>query len=305
LHGSEWPDDAGVPSKGTDVNDIVLYVPAALSAIKTVVDLYQITQKALDKHYQHQPPVVRGRALNNAVDTAERLRKKIDALIELGQVTAEQADEAFGSPDFALMLQRAIIDGSESASAFKHESLATLVAQRLNVGTESEEALVLRRAGQVVADLSERQLHLLALIYAVGNVEPDLRDEGGLQERVDAAVVDIENMLKPFDGLEIKYVDLSHLAGLGLIEFKPHVGHGMYFGHDANQAKAMQFISRHFQMAIHTNPEPFRCLADIMQGNTAEGRPGLQATRTLPVGWVLGRSVYCQLTGEAFSFRWD
>lgn len=279
------------------------YGPDAAIGIRYAAETYQAIARAFKAKYAEQTPSVQATAIANASDAAHRIGKKVDALVTLGVVLESDVERAMQAPDFAKMLERAILDASETDSELKHEQLALLVAERLKSTPETGKAIAVRMACERIRDLTDKQLRLLGLLFVATNVYPDGDPASEDEDTFARDAAYIEEMLRPFYNVDVPYLDLMQLQGLGLVRVATWARGGARFGHEETPSPAMRHMITKYGMERPWTNAAVQKLNAIMQGKV-DGQVPLCAVATLPLGWLIGHSVYAQVTGAPLDIVW-
>jgi hypothetical protein len=116
----------------------------------------------LDDYFRDHGDEVREQASANSAEFLSRLSNRVDDLEERGM----QLDQQLSHPDFAAALKTAMIAAARSSDGARHETLAHLVATRLDSPSESDEAVLSTVAIETLPRLSLQHIHFFAHIYA-------------------------------------------------------------------------------------------------------------------------------------------
>jgi hypothetical protein len=137
-----------------------------VSAIKTRLPFFE-------RHYLGTSEGAQIRAAANVLSVGEKVREKLDAYIQEGRLTEQQAQEALDDPAFAVFLNTTLLHASETDDTFTHEQFASLVVERMTKSSTSSDAIALRIAAERLHDLTPRQLKALGAAYAATYVNFD------------------------------------------------------------------------------------------------------------------------------------
>ena len=260
--------------------------------------------KYLRDHYRHASPETLKEAAANSSGFAHRFEQQVVALRVAGLVTDEQMRSALESPAFAQALQRAFVDGSETASEFRHEQLARLVAMQLTGDGESFQSVALRMAAERMKYLTDRQLRELGLMFAVVYTEctEDVNDTRTAEEQFRQYARECEEILEPFDGVEPLRLDVQHMEGLSLLSIAPFAVN-LFAGYNSSQETQSPMLR---PMAIRFNgllkpigtldaPPVVGRLYSLMDGKDKSDVVALRGVKLFPPGYLIGYTVYSNL----------
>lgn len=267
------------------------YGPSALTGVRVGIDLYKGIAASLKEKFRHTSSAVEAKAIANASDVAHRIGRKIDALIEGGEVSEQQAQAAMDRPDFAKLLERVVLDASESSSEVKHEQLATLVAAALKGQPESPEVVMSRIACATIPNLTVAQLKLLGLVFFVRHVTPNDPVDAGTEVREARFDARVAQFAMLFDGVVPTWPDAAQLQAFGVLEvFSISSGGGIAI--TRFPAQVITYAQHAFGKA--SGPGLLRVQQWMIGANGAQR---LDSVTLTPLGLLIGSTMFTQLSG--------
>lgn len=167
-----------------------------------------------DRFAHHTESAIKA-ARENTEQFVIELANRVQALEHDNRVDAEAAEIRESHPQFALLLQAAVLAGAQTDSKEKHQILADLVAARLTANADTTLALASEMACQAISRATTRQLMLLALCAFLEDIRP--------RELIDKQSygVWIDTILDPFVDLEFHEIDALHLTAINCITYDP------------------------------------------------------------------------------------
>lgn len=164
-----------------------------------------------------------GTSARTALQTAEangasfqrELEEHVRRLEDSRQLTPERAGAAFERPETLTALRAGYNAAAETSDPVKREVLAGLVADRLKAQAESIEAVTSRRAVELAASVSSRQLRTLAQLLIVKGIRPD---ESRAVRRW------VQSRLAAMGALSHSLADLMYLESLSLLKYDEPFG---------------------------------------------------------------------------------
>lgn len=267
----------------------------------------QAVVKWFANYYKDFPAETQRQAIENGTDAAERIHEEINARIEDGELTIEEARTAALRPDVAKHLERALLAASETPSELLHEELAQLIGARLTAPQESRLSIFLQMATDQLRYLNAAQLKLLGLTFAMLHelpyVEPfDGNEREALMRSYNDYIKHLERVLEPFQDVRPpQWVDFLHFDELGLATTLKAALGGMITSTDQSQSSLLMPFHREFYGRNFEAQKPIVLWArSMMDGNRETGQFGLQGTRLSPVGYLMGQCVYDILHEQPF-----
>jgi hypothetical protein len=257
--------------------------------------------------YRHDPLTAVEAAAHNASDFTHRVAAKVQFAVDTGLITEEQVEVALSDPAFVKLLQRSVLDASETGSELNHEQLARLVSARLSESGETLEGIALRVACEKLRDVTDRQLKLLGLTFVATQVDPPFEPSADGEADLAKYIALCEAELGPFDDVDLHSLDFQQLESLGLLSVAAFAGRlGMRFGSHETHSPMLGRVGLYFQGYLLNEPRPipaFQRLRRLMDGDSATGLIGMSTVRLHSIGWLLGYSAYCQLRKVPFDLR--
>jgi hypothetical protein len=293
------------------VTAIADHWPQVVFGYAVLRDAAKPIAKYLQDRYKHDSPDTLKQAADNASDLAHRLEAKLKSLLESGHLTDAQLKEVLARPDVAAMLQDVFIAASESASQLQHEQFAKLIATHLVAGAESLQSKVLRMATERVRFLTDRQLKTLGLIHTLTQV----RFEAFAGESVDERIADyssgLADLLRPYDDIYVRLVDVEHMEGLSLLSINWSAAKApsrmIPDGEVRSQLLAplySEFYGQFVPMGQHSAPPVIQRIQELMVGDRDPEDAGVRAITLFTPGSVIGSAVYANFKGEPLDVSW-
>jgi|CXWL01.1.fsa_nt_gi hypothetical protein len=152
-------------------------VTAALGAGagQIVRGAWDIGKSWIEEYFRKRHPEARARAeANTAVflgDLAQRVNT-LESEADDDEGLKDRFANALSDPDFAIVLQEAIVGSARTSVPEKHELLSRLVTERLRHGADDIVSLAVAGAVEVVPRLSTRMTKFLALTIAIYELRP-------------------------------------------------------------------------------------------------------------------------------------
>jgi NAD(P)-dependent dehydrogenase (short-subunit alcohol dehydrogenase family) len=177
--------------------------------------------KWLTERFGTHAKVVREQAEKNASGFVQALAERVAKLEERKGLTAQMVEENQKHPQFARILQQALLNAAETSDRDKHNFLAHLVASRLTAKPETTQALAAKLAADAIVNCTRRQFELLALAFVLNEVRPAHKlDPTDFEEW-------LEVHLHFFDNFDFHEIDARHLVALNCITYNPTSERGL------------------------------------------------------------------------------
>ena len=240
----------------------------------------------LADRFAHHTEKARTAARNNTVQFIIELANRVQTLERKQQIDARTAEERESHPQFALLLQTAVLAGAQTDSREKHQLLADLVAARLTTNADTTLALASEMACQAVARATARQLSLLGLCAFLQDVRP--RDP--ILKGTHGAWLDAS--LEPFVDIEFNEIDALHLVAIACATYDPTA-----------EKDLMLWLRMKVRAGVDEDIFEDSTYLDLLEIMWGEGLAGLQLTS---VGTLIGGLVFDRLTGATTGLpKWD
>jgi len=239
-----------------------------------------------DRFAHHKESAIKA-ARENTENFVIELANRVQALEAEKQVNAEEAEIRESHPQFALLLQEAVLAGAQTNSNEKHKILADLVAARLTVNADTTLAIASEMACQAISRATSRQLMLLALCSFLEDIRP--------KEPIEKQHYGywLDTILDPFLDLEFIEIDVLHLAAINCTTYDPASGKSLQLLLNM-KVRAKIIVENNFEESVHLD------FLEIMWG---EGLAGVQLTS---VGKLIGGLVFDRLFGISTGIpKWE
>lgn len=148
---------------------------AGAATTKFVEETWESGKKWLRDYFKDHKETVQKNAEQNALFFLNDLSKRIKVLEESIKDSEQSKiilEGKLNDPDFAAMLQKALIASSRSSSQYKHEILSRVVADRLGSNSQTLD-LASSMAVDSIQYLSDRHLNLLGVIIVIDHLRPE------------------------------------------------------------------------------------------------------------------------------------
>jgi hypothetical protein len=244
---------------------------------------WELAEKWLAKRYEGHLAQAQARARANSASFIHDLAKRLGDQEQKHPEAAERMREAESDPQFALVLQTAILGSAQTSDRAKHQLLADLVASRLLTSTETTLALATGLACDAVPHLTASQLRWLALLVFLHEIRP--RDPYSVKAEYDAW---LGIHLRYFGDLEYREIDMRHLVALGCVTFDP-----------ASERSLEMLLT----MKSGVITEEFMKFTEFLEGERGWSlqfawNQGLAGVELTSIGSVIGGHVLAQLYGR-------
>jgi hypothetical protein len=219
----------------------------------------------------------------NAAAFLGKVGEKIADAEATGKLKQETIESAMDHPEFAALLQQAVIGASQTDSPTKHRILASLVADRLAYNADSAFAVSVRLASQAVALATTTQLRVLGLVSTVRVIRPTSM----LSRKAFAEWLAVK--FRPFEDLEFTRFDLMHLEAIDCV--REHT----------ERADLMEILHSKVRGQIHAD-----LFLETSAGKTITKlwrQHKLDACSPTSIGLLVGLHVADELTGSKTAFE--
>jgi hypothetical protein len=172
----------------------------------------------LKDRFAHHSRAAQKKAAANGSAFLEELATKVQRLELESEFLREQVAHAMSQPDFTVLMQQAFLAAAQTGDPEKHTTLATIVAERLRVESDTVVALTSQMAAEAVAHLTPNQLHILAFAYTVETMrfpQPTTSVTPELLRTLEQVWVTL--WLRPYEDLTCSVLDLLHLDSVGCL----------------------------------------------------------------------------------------
>jgi hypothetical protein len=288
-------------------DEVRKWVQVATPLVPLGKSFAQAVVKWFANYYKDFPAETQRQAIENGTDAAERIHEEINARIEDGELTIEEARTAALRPDVAKHLERALLAASETPSELLHEELAKLIGARLVAPQESRLSILLQMATDQLRYLNAEQLKLLGLTFAMLHELPDVEsfdgnDHQALMNSYNGYIEHLETVLESFQDVRPpQWVDFLHFDELGLATTLKSAYGGMITNTDESQSSLLMPFHREFYGRNFEAQKPIvQWARSMMEGSREAGHFGLQGTKLSPVGYLMGQCVYDILQEQPF-----
>lgn len=125
----------------------------------------------------------------------------------------EEMEVIIDSPDFQYILKKAVVSASRSSSKELHNSLSSLIIQRINYDKEDLQRIIYNEAILTVEKLTENQLKILTLFFLITKTKIS-----GLKD-VYTFAHSFNSKIKYFIDFKVDQIQFEHLAYTGCSTF--------------------------------------------------------------------------------------
>ncbi len=195
------------------------------AASKFVDRAWDCGEKWLSAYFQdHRPKAVQA-AQANSMEFLKSLARRLDRLEQQSDENAAKINCSLDEPQFAVLLQKALIGSAKAGCAAKREALADLVAQRLLSEHESLFAVTSEIACDAITHCTFNQLGLLAFHTSLTAITPDWLNNAELDAASwwQAGAEWFEVRFNHFCDVKVKRYDVLHLEALSCLSFTSFV----------------------------------------------------------------------------------
>ncbi len=240
----------------------------------------------LRDRFSHHTENAKAAARENAAEFLVQLANRVKELEDQHAVEASTAEARDSHPQFAFVLQTAVLAGAQTDDHQKHQLLADLVAARLTTNSDTTLALASEMACQAVARATSRQLKLLGLCSFLQDVRPRCPIPAG------GHGIWLDTVLGPFYDLEFYEIDALHLVAINCATYDPSSGKDL-----------MLWLKLKVGAGPNDNVFADSQHLDSLAFMWGEGLAGVQLTS---VGSLIGGFVLDHLTGATIGIpKWQ
>lgn len=150
-------------------------------------------------------------AMTNVTRFVDELRRRIAVMREERSISEDEIEAARHSPEFAAVLQKALISAAQTENREKHQILARIVAERLAAEPESVEALASKLALDAIPNMASKHLRILGFSTQV------LHLGGGGALSAAEHTEQLQERLAAYASLQFTDLDVLHLESLSCL----------------------------------------------------------------------------------------
>lgn len=199
------------------------------AAGKFVEKAWDSGEKWIQSYFKDHKEVAQQKATDNTMDFLNELAQKVKQLEDSKQIPKDKIESAQDHPDFSAMLQKALLTSAQTDSKDKHIILARLVSERLKSEPESILALGSKMACDAISYATVNQLLILGLAVNFYGIRPNPFPPIGVNEINFQEYMNgwLTQRLKPYEKIEFKQIDITHLESLSCLKVNTFIGRGL------------------------------------------------------------------------------
>lgn len=199
------------------------------AAGKFVEKAWDSGEKWIQSYFKDHKEVAQQKATDNTMDFLNELAQKVKQLEDSKQIPKDKIESAQDHPDFSAMLQKALLTSAQTDSKDKHIILARLVSERLKSEPESILALGSKMACDAISYATVNQLLILGLAANFYGIRPKPFPPIGVNETNFQEYMNtwLTQRLKPYEKIEFKQIDITHLESLSCLKVNTFIGRGL------------------------------------------------------------------------------
>lgn len=265
---------------GDPISTVLLAAGVGGLGGKVVEKAWESGERWLLERFGSHSETVQASARQNAAAFVSELASRVEVLEKNNRVSAETVSVAQTDPAFSALLQRTILNASQTSDPQKANLLAQLVANRLASEAESTYSLASQLAADAIRNSTRHHLNLMAFLSFMEDLRP--RDEG----TTDYHVTWTEVHLEPFRTLTFSDIDGRHLAAIGCATYDPTSERDLVL---------LLQIKGGTHCIGESDVGRLPAVLDL-QGPWIEGLAGVTLTST---GSIVGSLAYDEITGKS------
>jgi len=172
----------------------------------------------LQERFSHHREAALKQATNNVIDFVNELGERVQGLADSNEALQERIATALEQPDFAILMQRAVLSAAQTSSHDVHVLLAQLVSERLRVDEDTTAARASHRACQAIADVTSDQLTILGFLYTLSHMHFPVPSESIAHELLRVLELEwVQLTLKPYAELTCTDLDRMNLYSVSCL----------------------------------------------------------------------------------------